>query len=125
MRPFRGGGCDAALLPPLLTAIVWTTINLFITALAITVTVAVARYRPKLKWLFAVVSTATIALPPYPNWLFWNETDGWFFWLGPSLRNLEIGANAFFFVFALLPFLALFWAVTMKPKSKPGSETSF
>lgn len=98
------------LLPSLVTAIVWTTINLYITVLAIAATLLAAHFFPKVRWFFATVTVALIALPPYPNWIFWSDKDGWFLWLGPSLRSLEVGANIIFFMVALLPFVAIFWA---------------
>jgi len=90
---------------------VWTTANLYITAVAVAASIAVAFYLPKLKWLFAVIAAALIALPPYPNWLFWDESRGWFFTAGPNLQQLSIGINAIFFVIVLALFFALFWAI--------------
>lgn len=107
------------LLPPLLTAIVWTTLNLFITAFALAATVAVAFFAPKAKWIIASISAGIVAFPPYPNWIFWSEAEGWKFWIGPSIRSLEIGANLVFFVVALLPFLALFWAIELGKRRGP------
>jgi len=101
------------LLPPLLTAIVWTTLNLFITAFSLAATVAMALFAPKAKWIFASISAGIVAFPPYPNWIFWSEDEGWKFWIGPSVRSLEIGANLVFFVVAFLPILALFWAIDL------------
>ncbi len=102
------------LIPSLLTAIVWTTINFYLSALIIGLTIVAAFTLPKSKWLFAAIAAASIALPPYPNWLFWNENDGWYIWVGPSLRNLEIGANIVLFIIALIPFIGLFWAINKK-----------
>lgn len=117
LRLLVGGFAVLLLLTPsLVTAIVWTTVNFYISALTIGLTIAVALTLPKSKWLFAAIAAASIALPPYPNWLFWNEKDGWYIWVGPSLRNLEIGANIVFFAIALIPFIGLFWAINKEVK---------
>jgi hypothetical protein len=105
------------LLPPFVTAIVWTKANLYITVIAIAATLAAAFYLPKLKWVFATIAAALIALPPYPNWLFWDESKGWFLTIGPNLRQLSIGLNVIFFVAVIALFFALFWAIGMRNKA--------
>ena len=110
------GGLAAVLLilPSIVTAIVWTTINFYITVFFTASTIAVAYVLPKAKWFFAVITAALVALPPYPNWVYWSSHDGWFFWRGESLRNLNLGANAILFTVAFLLFVVVFWAFGAK-----------
>lgn len=106
------------ILPSLLAALVWTTLNLFVTAFALVITLVVAFLSPRWRWAFAAVSASVIAFPPYPSWIFWSESDGWKLWIGPSIRSLEIGSNLLFLLVALLLFSALFWSVDLQKRGR-------
>lgn len=99
------------LLPSFITAIVWTTVNLYVAVLAISALAVVAYLLPRFKWLFAAVTAGLIALPPYPNWLFWNESRGWFFTVGPNLQEFSIGFSVLCAVIVLALVRVLFWAI--------------
>lgn len=101
----------ALISPSFLMAIVWTPIDLVIVVFAIIATVLSAIFWRKLKWAFATMSAALIALPPYPNWIYWGDGEGWYLWVGPALRSFDVWENIFLFILALIFFVPLFWAI--------------
>lgn len=100
------------LLPALMTASVWTSINLQVSMIAIVVSVLVAFWLSKWKWIGAAVASLLIAIPPYPFWLYSSEDRGWYlhFFHGYNMQNLPLGTFAIVFAIALFLFAAIFWA---------------
>lgn len=104
------------LLPALLVALAWTTINLKVALIAVSVCVLVAIKMPRWRWVSAIVASLLIAVPPYPYWLFSSEDRGWYlhFFHGYNLQNLPIAVFGVVFVLAMLLFAAIFWSIHRK-----------
>lgn len=94
--------------PPLLTALVWTPVNLYIAFIALLFSMAIRFTLPKCKWIGAIITAALIAIPPYPHWLNFNNYGE--VQLNPQLFLGDFAGSAILFVIAMLCFFALFWA---------------
>lgn len=106
-------GCLALtimLIPPFITAMVWTTINLIIAIIAISFTVVSTFIFPRIRWLLALVSAIIIAIPPYPTWIFWSPQTGWRLGLSLSVLSSSIVGSVISLVMELMCFAGLFWA---------------
>ncbi len=66
---------------------------------------------PMIKWVLAALASLLIAIPPYPNWLWWDEEQGWHLRWGYKLQHVMLSDFAIFFVVAMLLFATLFWAI--------------
>lgn len=102
------------LFPGWLMAIAFTSLNFIVALGAVLASLFIAVWLPQCKWISAVVSSILIAVPPYPYWMHASEERGWSldFFSGFSRSNLPaLGAFFVVFVFALLLFAAIFWAI--------------
>lgn len=111
------GAIALLLLPSVIGALVWTPFNLCFVGVALILTIICARRVSGFKWFLALLTSSFVALPPYPNWLYWSDNKGWHLWLGPSLRNWELGANLIILLISLMLFAALFWAIRWREPS--------
>ena len=94
----------AALLlsPSILTALVWTPVNLFIAFATLLVATAFAIWLPRAKLPIATIGSLLIGVPPYPNWLWYSE-GGLIVRLGASLTR----ESPLRFLWLVLPAFAL------------------
>ncbi|MUV14564.1 hypothetical protein [Noviluteimonas gilva] len=91
------------LLPGVLTALVWTPVNFLVALGAIALTIASAVWLPQARWPFALLGAALVGIPPYPNWL-WYDENGLVFRIGASLTD----ESPLRYLWLVLPALALF-----------------
>lgn len=102
------------LVPGLLMTLAWGgTLNLEVAVAAIAVTIAVAIWLPKVRWLVAGIAALLIAVPPFPYWTNWDETRGQYlhFFHGFTLNGELITRFAVVFAVAMLLFATMFWAI--------------
>ncbi|MHC6216896.1 hypothetical protein ACVQEN_06695 [Stenotrophomonas acidaminiphila] len=102
------------LMPGLVVAYAWGgTLNLEVAFAATLITIMLARWLPRLRWVGAAIAALVIAVPPYPYWTNWDESRGQYLHLfhGFDLRNLPVVTFVVVFVLALLLFAAIFRAV--------------
>ena len=97
--------------PATLTALTWTTVNFVITFVLILATVAAYFSVMPLRWYIAVLASLTIAFPPYPYLIDFNEAG----------QIVIRGGDAYFpgalyslvvFSLALLCFKSIFWILS-------------
>lgn len=102
------------LVPALLVAIAWTSVNLEVAAFAIVTTVLAAVWLPTRKWIAAFIASLLIAVPPYPYWLFRSESRDWYlhFFHGYHSENLPIVRFMVVFIVSLLLFAVIFWSIS-------------
>jgi len=101
------------LLPGVVTAYVWSPVNLAVSLVAVTVCIVVALFLPRWKWISAAVASLLVAVPPYPYWLFSSEARGWYVHFFEGYRSSNLPALRFTVVFLVstLLFALIFWAV--------------
>jgi hypothetical protein len=101
------------LLPGVVTAYVWTPVNLAVSLFAVTVCVVVAIFFHRWKWSSATIAALLIAVPPYPYWLFYSESRGWYVHCFEGFRSGNLPALRFTIVFFVSMFLfaLIFWAI--------------
>lgn len=111
--------------PGWLMATVFTSVNFILSLSVVLVSVVVAVWLPRWKWPGAIIASLLIAVPPYPFWLYASENRGWYFHFfhGFTLSTLPLGTFGVVFVFALLLFAAIFWAID-KPFSEAQQKTT-
>lgn len=101
------------LLPGVWTALAWTALNLVVAIVAVTGNVLVLRFTPNLRWFSASIASLLIAVPPYPYWVFSDNVRGWHFtfFSGYRLNDVPFVDLSMVFVFAMLLFGLIFWAL--------------
>lgn len=115
------------LFPGWLMASVFTSLNFVVALGAVLASVLMAFWLPRWKWISAVVASLLIAVPPYPYWMHVSEERGWYFdfFGGFSRSNLpSFGTFGVVFVFSLLLFVALFWAIGNRSPQKVTAESA-
>jgi hypothetical protein len=97
--------------PATLTALTWTTVNFIVTFILILAAVATYYFVMPLRWYIAVLAALTIAFPPYPYLIDFNEAG----------QIVIRGADMYFpgalysivaFSLALLCFKSIFWILS-------------
>ena len=106
-------GIAALLLPSVLVAATYTSVNLKVASTAVSLCVFAAIWRPRLKWPCAAVAAFLIAVPPYPYWLSSGVNRGWYFHplYGFTLQTTPVMQFLGMYVVALALFAAIFWAL--------------
>ena len=104
------------LLPGLLMASTWTPINLIVAFCVVNVSVMAAIWAQTWKWPTAILSSLLIAIPPYPYWLFNDNSGHWYFHFfhGFTMQNLHFLNFAIVFTISLILFAVIFWALPAK-----------
>lgn len=102
------------LVPGLVMAYAWGgTLNLEVAFAVTLISIMMARWLTRLRWVGAAIAALVIAVPPYPYWTNWDESRGQYlhFFHGFDLQSLPIVTFVVVFVLALLLFAAIFEAV--------------
>lgn len=101
------------ILPSVMMAGIYTSIDLEAAIFAILITILTAKWLPKLKWPIGAVAAMVIAVPPYPYWVSFDAKGGWYFnaFYGFNLQTVPFFTFAWVFVLALALFAAIFWAI--------------
>lgn len=107
------------LLPGMLTALVWTPLNLIVALVAVFGTMLVARLVGRLRWFAAILASALIAVPPYPYWMFSDNVRGWYFtfFLGYRVKDVPFLEFGSIFFASMLLFWSIFWSMN-SPKTE-------
>lgn len=112
--------CISALLSPgLLSAVVWTPINLIAALVGVGLSVLASVFVQRWRWAIGILTAASVAVPPYPNWIYWTDSRGWFFWLGPTLEDGGLVARSLLMLPAIGLVYGLFWAIDRLRRSEP------
>jgi hypothetical protein len=67
------------LVPPAISAMAWTTINLYVAIVMLGLFAAIAYFYPQWKWLIILIAAVQATFPPYPYWIWHSKELGWHF----------------------------------------------
>lgn len=101
------------LLPSFMAASVLSVVNFVVTLPVLLISILVAAWLPRWRWIGGVITSFLVAIPPYPFWLYIRENGDWYLNMfhGFTLQKLPLGTFGVVFVLALLLFATIFWAI--------------